>query len=170
MKRVIIKILLISLSIPFITSCKPTEKGYKAAYDAALGKREAVKSDIDVDLPEGALQDVEGAQLREIDGEKVYVLNQRITPADREKSLPGSYNVAVGTYKMITNCRSQSEALCNEGFQAFPAKEADGMYYTIAGSFNSLSEAVSFYKKYKNGKDTVYVGLPGSPVIIYSPK
>ena len=167
MKKIIFLFSIILLSL---TSCKPTEKGYKAAYDAALGKREAVKTDIDVDLPEGALQDYEGAQLKEVDGVKVYLLNQRIKPAEEDVQLPGSYNVAVGTYKMITNCRSQSNALKNEGYKAFPAQEPDGMYYTVAGSFDNLSEAVKFYQDYKSGKDRVYVGLPNSPIIIYSPK
>ena len=119
--------------ILFLPACKPTEKGYKSAYDAALGKREAVKADIDVDLPEGAIQDFDGAQLRDVDGVKVYVLNQRIKPSDEGKALPGSYNVAVGTYKMITNCRAQSDSLKEAGYNAFPAQEQDGMYFTIAG-------------------------------------
>ena len=153
-----------------LVECKPTEKGYKSAYDAALGKRQAAMADLDVNLPEGALQQVDGAQLREVDGVKVYVLNQRLKPADPGMELPGNYNVAVGTYKMITNSRSQSQALIAEGYKAFPAQEPDGMYYTIAGSFDNLSEAVKFYESYRKGKDRVYVGLPDAPVIIYSPK
>ena len=165
------KLLLITIIfISFLSSCKPTEKGYKAAYDAAREKREATFGDIDVNLPEGALQDYDGAQLREINGVKVYILNQRISSADGTFTLPGSYNVAVGTYKMITNCRSQVATLLDEGYNAFAAKEPDGMYYTIAGSFDSLDEAVSFYEKYRTNPRHVYVGLPNAPIIIYSPK
>ena len=163
-------IIVLSLITLFLPACKPTEKGYKSAYDAALGKREAVKADIDVDLPEGALQDFDGAQLREVDGVKVYILNQRLKPVEEDMKLPGLFNVAVGTYKMITNCRAQSNALKEEGYEAFPAQEPDGMYYTIAGSFATLSEAVKFYQDYKSAKDRVYVGLPDSPIIIFSPK
>lgn len=153
-----------------LTSCKPTEKGYKAAYDAALGKRESVNTDIDVNLPEGAIQDFDGAQLKEINGVKVYVLNQRIRPVEEGMRLPGSYNVAVGTYKMITNCNSQCKALETEGYNSFAVKGADDMYFTIAGSFESIDEAIKFYQEYKSVKDRVYVGLPHSPIIIYSPK
>ena len=153
-----------------LPSCKPTEKGYKAAYDAALGKREAVKADIDADLPEGALQSVDGPQLKEVDGKKVYVLNQRIKPVEEGKSLPQNYNVAVGTYKMNTNSKAQAEALKEEGYDAFSAKDTEGMFYTIIGSFPTLSEAVEFSEKYRSGEDRVYVGLPNAPVIIYSPK
>ena len=153
-----------------LVGCKPTEKGYKTAYDAALNKRQAAMADIDVKLSEGDFQQVDGAQLKEVDGVKVYVLNQRITPVDKDSSLPGNYNVAIGTYKMITNCRSQVADLKSEGFNAFEAKEPEGMYYSIAGSFDSLDEAVKFYQDYKKGKNRVYVGLPSTPVIIYSPK
>lgn len=163
-------LIILALFICFATSCKPTEKGYKAAYDAALGKREAAYKDLDVDLPEGKLQEADGAQLKEVNGVSVYVLNQRIRPVDEGRKLPGSYNVAVGTYKMITNCSSQSEALKHEGYDSFPAREGDGIYYTIAGSFETLDEAVTFYEKYSKDKDRVYVGLPNAPVIIYSPR
>lgn len=164
-----ISILMIAGTLLFLGACKPTEKGYQAAYDAAQGKRQAVLDALDVNLPEGAIQDVDGAQLRDIDGVKVYVINRRIRPADKNKALPGSYNVAVGKFKMITNSESQSKDLQEDGFDAFPAKEAEGDYYTIAGSFQTLQEAVKFYEKYKDGKNRAYVGLPNAPVIIYSP-
>lgn len=151
-------------------SCKPTEKGYKAAYDAALNKREAAAAEIDVNLPEGALQNYDGPQLKDIDGKQVYLLNTRLKPVEFVETLPGNYNIAVGTYKMITNSKAQSETLRQEGFEAFPAKTTDGMYYTIAGSFDDRKEAIEFYDNYKKKKDRVYVGLPNAPVIIYSPK
>lgn len=168
MKRNILFTALIGLL--FLGACKPTEKGYKSAYDAALGKRQASMAEIDANIPTGALQQVDGAQLKEVDGVKVYVMNQRIKPAETVMELPSPYNVAVGCYKMITNCRSQSENLLFEGFHSFPAQDAEGLYYTIAGSFDNLSEAVKFYKEYQEGKGRVYVGLPDAPVIIYSPK
>ena len=153
-----------------LPSCKPTEKGYKSAYDAALGKRQAAMADIDVEIPQGKIQQVDGPQLREVDGKNVYVINKRISPAQAGEKLPGSYNVAVGSYKMITNASAQSQALADEGFEAFPAKDAEGTYYTIAASLHSLSEAVAFCESYKSNKNRVYVGLPDSPVIIYSPR
>ena len=160
---------LIIFSITFI-GCKPTEKGYKAAYDAALSKREAAMETLDVDLPAGALQQVDGPQLKVVDGQQVYVFNQRLKPIEEFETLPGNYNVAVACYKMPTNCKAQSQDLKKEGFQAFPAKGIEDKYYTIAGSFPSMEEAIKFSKEYENGKNRVYVGLPDAPVIIYSPK
>lgn len=162
-------IALIAIAVMGLSSCKPTEKNYKAAYDAALGKREAMKADLGVDLQEGALQQVDGPQLKKVDGVEVYVLNKRIVPAEDGKKLPGHYNVAVGEYKMVTNSRAQSEDLKAEGYDSFPAKDSAGMHYTIAGSFPTLKEALAFYQEYKAKADRVYVGLPASPVIIYSP-
>ena len=164
------KLFIIFTLLLILSSCKPTEKGYKAAYDAALSKREAVKTDLDVNLPEGALQSVDGPQLKEVDGKKVYILNQRIMPADTPHKRPENYNVAVSMYKMSTNCVSQVQALREEGFDAFAAKDTEGNFYTIIGSLPDLSEAVTLYEKYKNEKNRVFVGLPESPVIIYSPK
>lgn len=164
------RLLFIFSIIMLAVSCKPTEKGYKAAYDAAQSKRQSALNDIGVELPEGGLQQVDGAQLKEVNGVKVYVQNQRIKPLEEGMTLPESYNVAVGTYKMATNCRAQAEALKSEGFNAFAAKEPGGMYFTIAGSFPTLDEAVKFYQEYQNGKDRAYVGLPNAPVIIYSPR
>ena len=152
-----------------VVACKPTEKGYKAAYDAALGKRQAATADMDVNLPAGALQQVDGPQLQEIDGIKVYVLRQSLRAAQEDINLTATYNVAVGAFKMITNSEAQSKALREEGFMAFPAKTSDDLYYTIAGSFPTMSEAVRFYNKYRMGKNRVYVGLPDAPVIIFSP-
>ena len=160
----------IFLLILILTSCKPTEKGYQNAYDLAKGKREAVMTDLGVNLPEGALQDVDGAQLKEIDGVKVYLQNQRIIPVKEGSVLPEPYNVAIGKYKMNTNCVAQAAALKEEGYKSFAAKDQEGFFYTIAGSFHTLEEAVKFYQDYSKGKDHVYVGLPSAPVIIFSPK
>lgn len=153
-----------------LSGCKPTEKGYKSAYDAALNKREAALADMGINVDGSKLQQVDGPHLKEIDGQEVYLLNSRLIPADFVMELPDSYNVAVGKYKMITNCKAQAEMLLSDSYHAFPAKDTEGMYYTIAGSFPTLSEAVAFYNEYKKDKNRVFVGLPGSPVIIYSPK
>ena len=156
------------------TACKPTEKGYQAAYDAALNKRQAAISDINVTITEGDLvgegvQSVDGPQLKEINGVKVYVLNRVIRPVKDDIKMNGPYNVAVGLFKMNTNCEALSEALKNEGFDSFAAKDPEGTYYSIAGSFKTLQEAVELTQKLQKKSDRSYVGLPSSPVIIFSP-
>lgn len=149
-------------------ACKPTEKGYQAAYDAAREKRQAALADIDVNIPAGAIQQVGGPQLKEVEGSQVYVQNLRLK-AEGEPKPSGKYCVAVAQYKMPTNARAQATDLSNEGYTAFVAKDTEGMYYTIAGAFPSLSEAVSFYNSYRQKPSRVYVGLPSAPVIIHTP-
>ena len=56
-------LLIFALLILLFTGCKPTEKGYKAAYDTALGKRESAYKELDANIPDGRLQEVDGAQL-----------------------------------------------------------------------------------------------------------
>lgn len=158
------------LSALCFTSCKPTEKGYKAAYDAAQNKREAVQADVRNQGAISELQEIDGARLQEVDGVKVYVLNRIIRPIEETDTLKGQYNVAVGSYKMATNSKAQAADLRKEHYDALAVKDAEGMYYTVAGSFPSLSEAVKFYDKYRTGKDRAYVGLPKAPVIIYTPR
>ena len=153
-----------------LIGCKPTEKGYKAAYDAALSKREEANKDIEVDTKIGEVQQIDGPSLKTIDGKSIYLLNKRIKPVELHENLPGNYNVAVGCYKMITNCKSQSEDLRDEGMDAFASKTTGDEYYTIIGSFDNLQDAIKLYEKYKSNSKRVYVGLPNSPIIIYSPK
>ena len=164
------KIFGILLFTILLSGCKPTEKGYKAAYDAALTKREAANADLGLDVPEGALQQVDGPQLKTIEGEKVYVLHQRLKPLDEEMKLPHNFNVAVGCFKMPTNCKALAEDLKKEGLEAFPTRDTEGKFYTIAASFKSQKEAITFSKEYEKKKGRTYVGLPGAPVIIYSPR
>ena len=152
-----------------ITSCKPTEKGYQAAYDAALHKREAAYANLQTELPQGTIQQVDGPQLKDIDGHQIYVENKRISPYDNNSSLSGEYNVAIARYKMSTNAISQVEQLREEGFQAVVAKDTEGNFFTLAGSFPTMNEAKNFYLEYQKKKKQKYVGLPDSPVIIYSP-
>ena len=43
----------------------------------------------------------------------------------------------------------------------------EGGFYVIAGSFDELGEAVDFLAKYRKGKPaSVFVGLPGEPVLL----
>lgn len=167
MKRIFFLLSIFALLIP--AACKPTEKGYKSAYDAALNKRQAALDAIDAQIPAHELQEVDGMQIKTIDGVKVFLMNQRLTPLEDSGVDMENYNVAVGAYKMITNCKAQVEALREEGFRAFVAQDADGMFYSIAGSFKFVNEAAKFYSGFKKSAKRVYVGLHNDPVIIYSP-
>ena len=169
MKKFIYSLLIIILFLS-INACKPTEKGYKSAYDAALNKRESVNASFEVNMDGKVLEQVDGPQLKEIDGIKVYVENQRLRPVSHFEILPGNYNVAVSIYKMSTNANSQVQDLRETGLDAFVAKDTDDRFYTIAGSYDSMAEALKLYKTLQKDKQRIYVGFPQAPVIIYSPK
>lgn len=74
----LLKTALLLALIPIAAGCKPTEKNYKAAYDAALKKREAAAVDADMMIPAGALQQIGGPQKRKIGDVEVYMLVEPI--------------------------------------------------------------------------------------------
>ena len=148
--------------------CKPTEKGYQAAYDAALNKREAnqaLQSDPSA-LQGETVRSIDGPQLREINGEKVYVASERIKAFDTDNNVLKKYNVAVSCYKMPTNCRAQVVNLREEGKEAYGVRSGDEKFYVIEAGFESLDEAVAYAIKLKEEKDRNFIGLPGAPVIL----
>lgn len=144
--------------------CKPTEKNYKAAYDAALNKRQQV--DPDIQIPGGTLL-VDGAPRKIlVNGDSVYISNEKLKFEDGLEHVKHRYSVAVGSYKMLTNCSAHVSDLFSKGYEAFAAESSAGKYYAIAGSFKSLDEAASFAVSYaEREKKAPFVGLPGAPVI-----
>lgn len=148
-----------------LVSCKPTEKNYKAAYDAALKKRAEV-AEQQMRPATGLLSD-DGPQLRIVDGDSIYVLRERLRMLDGSK--PGAHwAVAVGVFKIDTNAKASSADLNAAGWKtAAPAKAQAGKFYTIADTLASLDGARSRAREFKLAfPEYPYVGLPGSPVLI----
>ncbi len=156
--------------LALISGCKPTEKNYKSAYDAALQKRKAAETiDADLVMPGQKLQSLDGPNIQIIDGDSVYVMVKRVKALEGESvnSLP--YKVAVSQYKMKTNCLAQTKDLKEKGYEAFAVTDGDANCYVIAGAFVSLPEAAVFTKQFRQKeKSHVYSGLPSAPVIIES--
>lgn len=168
-KKNIILFLISALFISVVFyGCKPTEKGYKAAYDAALNKRIKQEQDFDGNVAIGKIQLPDGPQLRTINGHEIYFLGENIVPLPQTLVQIYNYNVAVGCFKMPTNCVALAEDLHNEGYESFAAKSVDEKYYTIVASFPTLDEAIDFSVKYNESNKRSYVGLPEAPVIIFT--
>lgn len=148
--------------------CKPTEKNYQAAYEAAQNKKKTEAIDNDMVLPAGGLQRLDAPRSIEVDGEKLNVKHVFIKYAgDGEAPAMERYNVAVAKYKMPTNARAQSEDLRTRKYEAFPVEGNDGYFYVIGGTFPSLNQAVSFVREYKKNNGTEQlVGLEGEPLVI----
>lgn len=144
--------------------CKPTERNYKSAYDAALAKRQA--ADTDMNLPVGALM-VEGEpSLRQVDGRDVYWLTAVLRPVTEGARGADAYNVAVGSYKVPTNALDQSRALRDEGLDAYACRGENDHYYTVAGSFDTAAEALAFIDSFRDSHpEYPHVGLPDIIII-----
>lgn len=146
-----------------VTGCKPTERGYKAAYDAALAKRE--KAQAESMLPASGLLSDDGPQPRVLDGDTVFVTSALLKFDDG--AVRPMYNVAVALYKMNTNARSMATDLKSKGYDAVAAQARGGKWYTVAGAFTSLTGARDFILKFrKDNPGFRYIGLPGAPVVI----
>ncbi len=151
-------------------SCKPTEKNYQAAYEAARNKRTAEAApDPDMALPAGgAFQRLDAPQTKDVNGEKLRIKHFYIKYiGSGESPALGKYNVAVARYKMPTNVKAQAEDLVSAGYKAFPVEGADGFYYVIAAAFPSLEETAEFVGNYKKTHEpSQFVGLDDDLLII----
>lgn len=145
--------------------CKPTEKNYKAAYDAALSRRQEVAQE-QMRPASGLLSD-DGPQMRVVDGDTVYVLRERLRMPDGTR-VPGKWCVGVGVFRMDTNAKAAVAALGESGCpEAFVAKAAGGKFYSVAAYASSLDSACIVAKDFvARFPDYPFVGLPGTPVLI----
>lgn len=148
-----------------LIGCKPTEKNYQAAYDAAQAKRAEAASE-QMRPATGLLSD-DGPQRRVLDGDTIYVLSERTRTLDGQK-IPGKFSLVVGSYKMDTNAKASATDLTSSGYPgAFAAKGFNGKYFTIVTTSSSMDSIRMESKKFKKKfRDYPYVGLPGAPVIL----
>lgn len=145
--------------------CKPTEANYKKAYDAALAKREKVAQE--QMRPATGLMSDYGPQLRVVDGDTIYVVNEMLRFEDGIKP-SGRWAVAVGLFKMDTNAKASASDLRELGFPEAVMGRAQGdKYYTLA-AFASTLDSIRVCSKQFEEKfpEYPYVGLPGKPVLI----
>lgn len=155
-KEVIIISLLGALAF---TGCKPTEKNYRAAYEAAIGKREAEKDAI---KSEGLISE-DGPRAVYMDGDTLWFATETLRHDTRLKPI----NVAVSRFKMSTNAESGAKALQQQGFDSYAVKAYGDKWFIIGGSFDSLDSAREFMTTFKKKNPTYpYIGLDGHPVII----
>lgn len=163
-------ILLLLILVSTLAGCKPTEKGYQQAYEAAKSKRE--QKDPDEDLLTGGhkLLNEEASNWRVLDGDSLQLQHKLIKPLkDSKWPQSGPYRLAVAMFKMTTNANSMLEDL-KKGRRLTPVIATDGKdtYYIIAGSatyVDSLGNVLSTFKKEHPGFQ--YIGLsPARPVIL----
>lgn len=167
------KYFLLTLSLALVlgaTSCKTTEKNYKAAYDVAIQKKNKEKEENEeLGIEEGMLQSEDGLAKRVMEGGTFYFESRRLKRPDTSEVLRGKYCVVIASYKMPTNCNAQVKDMQEKGYPAFAAQDGDGKYYVVIGEFPSLKEAARFSAEYvEKEKPQSYVGFSQGPVVIRS--
>lgn len=143
-------------------ACKPTEKNYRAAYDAAQAKRQAAAAD-DL-IPAQGLQATDGPRLTTVGSSQIYTWSEPLKSTGFEL---GICNMAVALYSMDTNARSLAERLQTEGYRAGVVTNADGKFYVIASVTPTLEEAAAAVAEFeKRHSGFPYSGLPGAPLVL----
>lgn len=163
-KKLMIKSVALSVTLLFgvslLSACKPTEQGYRAAYDAAKQKREAAMAEMMI--PASGLLSDDGPQRRIVDGDTLFVSKERVRDAEGGR-LP-LWLLAVGSYKMDTNAKAQASAL---GGVAMVVRGEGDRWYCVADTASNLDGIISAQKRFmKKHPGYPYIGLPASPVII----
>lgn len=151
-------------------SCKPTEKGYRQAYEAAKSKRE--QKDPDEELLTGGhkLLSEEATNWRVIDGDSLQLEHKFLKPV-KDSTWPqsGPYRLAVAMMKMTTNANSMLTDLKKKGtLQPVVATDGKDTYYMIAGSATYVDSLGSVLKTFRRENPGFhYIGLQGDkPVVI----
>ncbi len=156
------------LIIVSLTGCKPTENNYKAAYDAALAKRESADADRQAMAEGHQILTLDGPQKREIDGAEVYVETRRVRPeGEWAPSSRPRYMVGVGVYRMGANAKALAERLRSEGYDAFLGRDSDDRLWVVIPAGTHIKEAAAICSEFeRKHKDLPWTGLPGAPVVI----
>lgn len=151
-----------------LTSCKPTEKGYRSAYEAAKNKREQADPDLLLLGGHKLLTD-DATNWKRLGGDSLQVMHIMLKPDNGAKwPETGPYRLAVAMFKMTTNANSMLKDL--EGGKLRPVSATDGKdrHYIIAGSAtyaDSLANVLATFRKEHPGFR--HIGMPGeAPVVI----
>lgn len=153
-------------------ACKPTEKNYRAAYDAAKAKREY--KDPDEELLTG------GHRLLSDDATNWVVLGKDSLQTERIWLKPydgsmwpqsGPYRLAVAMFKMSTNATSILDDLKkHKELTPIVAQDGQKRLFLIAGSAtkpDSLGAVLTTFRKAV--PDFTYIGMTDSqPMVIFS--
>lgn len=156
-----------------LAGCKPTEKGYRQAYDAAKAKREYVDPDADLLTGGHKLLDESASNWNVTGGDTLQMMHFRLSPEGGVKwPQSGPYRLAVAKFKMDTNSKSLLANIENSGtLTPVMASDGKGTHYIIAGSAtypDSLAYVLADFRKENPGFR--HIGLrPEAPVIIVAP-
>lgn len=162
MKKILIAV--IAVVALTLSACKPTESNYRAAYDAALAKRDSALRDTQVT---GNLQLDDALSRRPVAGDSIWVCHE-VARAENDSlaTKRGRYAVAVATFKMPTNARAMASDLQERKYPAYSAKDGKGKWYVVAADYPTIEEGAAAVRLFQRSNPTFfYVGLP-EPVLL----
>lgn len=153
--------------------CKPTEKNYQAAYDAAIRKRQSDSLAMVPDVGGHKVIAFDAPRIIAVGGSDIRIITCFTKPLDDlAAQFPKKrYSVAVGKYRMPTNARAQAESLVGSGFpDAVVVTDGRDVYYTVAARYDVLEQAAECVGKLMSMlPSSSFVGLEGEPLLIQSP-
>lgn len=157
-----------SVLLLLLGACKPSEKNYRSAYEAAREKERRSNEALGIDA--GKLLSVDGAVATAVDGDTIYVQPVTVTVAEVPDSVAsgtGDRGVAIARHSMHANAISQLADLSVRYSGMFLAKDGDGKWYVMLGRFADNSEALRAIRRFEeSAPDYPFVGLPGRPVVV----
>ena len=145
----------ISLIAIISTSCRGNYEATKAAYEKAM-EAAVERPTITADTPtDDAITEIQpmvstSSETRER-SESVNVLDNATIQA---------YSIVVGSFKQLTNANGMCERLKEDGYEAFVAQNAHGMYRVIACTYSTRNEAVEARKELIKRYPSSYIGNP----------
>ena len=170
MKMKIRVILTLFVLIMSFSGCKPTEKGYRQAYEAAKSKREQVDPDDELLTGGHRLLNQESTNWRVLAGDSLQIQHMFLKPTEGEKwPESGPYRLAVAMFKMTTNANSMlSDLKKKSSLKPVIATDGKDKYYIIAGSatyLDSLGNVLTTFRKEHPGFQCIGLN-PAKPVIV----
>lgn len=170
------------LIVMAMASCKPTEKNYQSAYDAARARREAAAADPDMELMTG------GHRLDRSEGGNAFtdslgnVWTVRRTPlaidtppgalddagnAIDKQPFPYEWYVVLSRYSMSTNAKAQASDLQAKGEHPGIATDSDGNWYLLLTvTPTARSAAAAALRFMQSNPNYPYIGLDGAPELL----
>lgn len=141
-----LRILLIAtLSVLAVASCKTTEENYRSAYEKAVAGRDSAMA-LDKTIYGAERRNIGTRTAITATGDTAEVRTARIKITEGGGGSPEllkPYNVVVGQFKQLVNSKSLRERLVAAGFaDAFVVETAEPFYYIILNSYASEADAI----------------------------
>ena len=125
----------IALLLISMDSCKPSQQATKEAYEKAMAAA-VEKPIVSEETPdEDAITEVQPIVQQQPATERTEHVNVL------DDGTMNTFNVVVGSFIQRTNAYSQRDRLRADGYPAFVAQNAQGMYRVIACGFATREEA-----------------------------